>query len=143
MVKPTVSEQDLQHAIQKVGLSTFVSSLPEGLRQRIGPSGCRLSGGQRQRLAIARTILRRPSILILDEATSGLDAEGEALVLENLRRSPDSSTIILVSHRVATFSDFDRVLTLRAGRIVRDGRPVIAPHRENLSYPCAPADAIP
>jgi ABC-type bacteriocin/lantibiotic exporter with double-glycine peptidase domain len=143
LVKPGVTEQDLNDAIQMVGLSGFVSSLPQGLHQRIGPSGCQLSGGQRQRLALARMILQRPRILILDEATCGLDAEGEALVLKNLRRWLDSSTIIVVSHRLSTFSHLERILTLRAGRIVGDERPVIAPGSQNIFYPCTPADAVP
>src|SRR4029077_10780079 len=111
--------------IQTVGLSSFVSALPDGLRHRIGPSGCQLSGGQRQRLAIARTLLQRPRILILDEATSCLDPEGEALVLGNLRHCLQSSTIIGVSHRPSTFSTFERVLLLSAGRMVCDGSPDI------------------
>lgn len=125
LVKPTVTEQDLLGAIQTVGLSSFVSALPDGLRHRIGPSGCQLSGGQRQRLAIARTLLQGPRILILDEATSCLDPEGEALVLGNLRHCLQSSTIIGVSHRPSTFSTFERVLLLSAGRMVCDSSPDI------------------
>jgi len=125
LVKPTVTEQDLLSAFQTVGLSSFVSALPEGLRHRVGPGGCQLSGGQRQRLAIARTLLQRPRILILEEATSCLDPEGEALVLGNLRHCLQPSTIIGVSHRPSTFSTFERVLFLSAGRIVSDGSPDI------------------
>jgi ABC-type bacteriocin/lantibiotic exporter with double-glycine peptidase domain len=142
LVTPAVTEQDLNDAIQMVGLSGFVSSLPEGFHQRIGPRGCQLSGGQRQRLAIARTILRRPSLLILDEATSGLDADAERLVLNNLRHSLQSSTIIVVSHRSSTFSGLERVLTLRAGRIVGDGRPAINTDNHDVFCLCAPSGTV-
>jgi ABC-type bacteriocin/lantibiotic exporter with double-glycine peptidase domain len=122
MVKPTVTEQELYEAIQIAGLGALISSLPQGLQKRIGTSGCQLSGGQRQRLAIARAILQRPRVVILDEATSSLDMKGETMVLENLRTSLPSSSIIIVSHRSSSFNNLDRVLTLRAGRIVGDVR---------------------
>jgi ABC-type bacteriocin/lantibiotic exporter with double-glycine peptidase domain len=120
---PTATENKLQEVIQLVGLSSLVASLPGGLRQRVGPGGCQLSGGQRQRLAIARALLERPQVLILDEATSGLDPSGEALVLTNLRQHFHLSTIIVVSHRLSTLSRFERVIFLAAGRIVSDGDP--------------------
>ena len=123
MARPTVTESELQQAMQTVGLSSFLESLPDGLRQRVGPSGCQLSGGQRQRLAIARALLGRPQILILDEATSGLDPSGEALVLTNIRRDSRLSTIIVVSHRLSTLVTFERVIFLSAGRIASDGAP--------------------
>jgi len=108
-------------------MCTGCSILVIRLRSAGGPSSsdrarrCQLSGGQRQRLAIARTLLQRPRILILDEATSCLDLEGEALVLGNLRHCLQPSTIIGVS----TFSTLERVLFLSAGRIVSDGSPDI------------------
>jgi ABC-type bacteriocin/lantibiotic exporter with double-glycine peptidase domain len=122
LVRSISSHYDLEKAILAVGLSPFVATLPDGLRQRIGPGGCQLSGGQRQRLAIARAILQQPRVLILDEATSCLDAPGEAEVLENIQRHLRGSTLLVVSHRLSTFSAFRRVLILSAGRIVNDCR---------------------
>ena len=121
--QPAASDHELGEVIQSVGLSSFVEKLPDGLRQRIGPGGCQLSGGERQRLAIARALLQQPRVMILDEATSCLDPGAEELVLHNIRRKLSGSTLIVVSHRLTTFSTFARVLTLSSGRIVRDGGP--------------------
>jgi len=122
-VQPAASERELGEVIQSVGLSSFVATLPDGLRQRIGPGGCQLSGGERQRLAIARALLQQPRVLILDEATSCLDPRAEELVLHNIRRNLSASTLIVVSHRLTTFATFTRVLTLSSGRVIRDGGP--------------------
>jgi len=122
-VQQAATDHDLQEAIRNVGLSPFVATLPDGLRQRIGPGGCQLSGGERQRLAIARALLQQPRVLILDEATSCLDPSAEAFVLQNIRRDLKGSTLIVISHRLSTFSAFGRVLILAGGRIVNDGPP--------------------
>ncbi len=122
-VQPAATDHDLQEAIRNVGLSPFVATLRDGLRQRIGPGGCQLSGGERQRLAIARAVLQQPRVLILDEATSCLDPSAEAFVLQNIRRDLNGSTLIVISHRLSTFSTFGRVLILSGGRIVNDGPP--------------------
>ena len=120
-VNPSASEQQLDDAIQMVGLSASVRSLPGGIRQRIGPDACQLSGGERQRLALARVLLQGPRVLILDEATSCLDPGAERSILQELRRSLRFSTFIVISHRLSTFSTFERVILLSRGRIVRDG----------------------
>lgn len=120
-VRSAASEQEIEDAIRMVELSDLVGSLPNGLRQRIGPDGCQLSGGERQRLALARAILQQPRILILDEATSCLDPSAETSILHGLRRSLNLSTFIVISHRLSTFSTFGRVLLLARGRIVGDG----------------------
>ena len=120
-VRPAASEQELEEAMQMVGLSALVASLPGGLRQRIGPDGCQLSGGERQRLALARAYLQRPQVLILDEATSCLDPSAEMNILQHLRSSLNLSTLIVISHRLSTFSHFGRVLLLSHGRIASDG----------------------
>ena len=120
-VRPTASELELEEAMQIVGLTALVRSLPGALRQRIGPDGCQLSGGERQRLALARAVLQQPRVLILDEATSCLDGFAEARILQELRRSLGLSTFIVISHRLSTFSTFGRVLFLSRGRIVSDG----------------------
>lgn len=122
-VRPAATNHEIEEAIRSVGLSQFVTALPDGLRQRVGPGGCQLSGGQRQRLAIARAILQQPGILILDEATSCLDPASERAILENIRRSLAASTLIVISHRPSTFSTFDRLLVLSRGEIIEDGKP--------------------
>lgn len=120
-VRPAASDQELDEAIHLVGLSSFVASLPHGLRQRIGPDGCQLSGGERQRLALARSFLQKPRVLILDEATSCLDPSAEATILQRLRSTLSLSTFIVISHRLSIFSTFGRVLFLSHGRVASDG----------------------
>ncbi len=122
-VRPGASDRELHEAIQMAALVDVVGSRPDGLHQRIGPDGCQLSGGQRQRLAIARALLQKPHILILDEATSCLDPTSEALILRNLWDRLSASTLIVVSHRASTVSAFSRILVLSAGRIVADVGP--------------------
>ena len=120
-VRASASEQEIEDAIQMVGLSDLVGSLPDGLRQRIGPDGCQLSGGERQRLALARAILQQPRVLILDEATSCLDPSAEIIILEGLRIKLSTSTFVVVTHRGSTLSMFRRVLVLSRGWIMEDG----------------------
>ena len=122
-VKPTASTRELHDVIDSVGLSALVANLPNGLRQRTGPGSCQLSGGQRQRLALARAVLQKPRILILDEATCCLDAHSEKRILENIQHSLPAATLVLISHRFSTVARFERVLALRKGRIVADGKP--------------------
>ena len=131
-VRPAVADVDLQNAMNAVGLSALVSTLPDGIHQRIGPDACQLSGGQRQRLAIARALLQRPQILILDEATSCLDPSSEGFLLREIQRVLCSPTLIVVSHRLSTLATFERVLVLSKGRIVEDGHP------ESFTAPQAP-----
>jgi ABC-type bacteriocin/lantibiotic exporter with double-glycine peptidase domain len=119
-VRPTASEQELEETLQMVGLSSLISSLPAGLRERIGPDGCQLSGGERQRLALARAFLQRPRVVILDEATSCLDPAAERNILQLLRSNLHFSTFVVISHRLSTFSAFPRVLVVSRGRIAGD-----------------------
>ena len=123
LTKPNVSEDELLTATHQVGLEAFLAGLPHGLHQRVGPAGCQLSGGQGQRLAIARALLFKPSILILDEATCCLDARSELQILESIQACLNRSTIIVISHRAATLSAFRRLLILSAGQIIGDGEP--------------------
>jgi ABC-type bacteriocin/lantibiotic exporter with double-glycine peptidase domain len=120
-VGPSLSERELEEAMRMVGLSALVASLPDGLRQRIGPDGCQFSGGERQRLALARAYLQKPRVLILDEATSCLDPLAEETILQRLRSTLTLSTFIVISHRLSTFSTFGRVLLLSHGRVASDG----------------------
>jgi ABC-type bacteriocin/lantibiotic exporter with double-glycine peptidase domain len=138
-VRPTASDHELQEMIARVGLSEWIASLTDGMGQAIGPGGCQLSGGQRQRLAIARALLERPRILILDEATSCLDSMSEDAVLCNVQRHLPNSTLIVISHRLSTIVQFGRVLVLSEGRIVFDG----SPERYNFSAPAVPIFPLP
>lgn len=132
--RPSASDGELQEALHGAGLSLFLNDLEGGLREEIGRDGCQLSGGQRQRLAIARAVLQRPQILILDEATSCLDPVSEQLVLGNLRRSLPAATMIVITHRLSTVAALPRVLVLSAGRIVEDGNPTsLANHSHAFS----------
>ena len=140
LVRPSATEHDLDEAIGNVGLSSFVATLPDCLRQRIGPGGCQLSGGQRQRLALARGLLQRPQVLILDEATSCLDAPGEAAVVENIQRHLPASTLVVVSHRPSTFAQFERVLILSGGRIINDCHPDVFMRQQSAYATLAVSD---
>ena len=119
-VRTAVADDELQEVIHCAGLAGFVAALPAGLDQRIGPGGCQLSDGQRQRLAIARALLQRPKVLILDEATACLDPASEILVLENMRRHLGALTLIAITHRLSTVATFGRILILSGGHVVED-----------------------
>src|SRR5437764_884499 len=101
----------------------FVEALPEGLATMVGERGVKLSGGQRQRIAIARAFLKDAPILLLDEATAALDSESEEAIREALGRLMRGRTVIAIAHRLATLRNFDRVVVLKAGKIVEDGPP--------------------
>ena len=124
-VKPTVSDEELQEAARNAGLCDVIRNLPQGYDQTIGPAACQLSGGERQRLAIARALLQRPQILILDEATSCLDPYSEDLIMRNVVSFLRESTVLVVSHRHSTLSFFDRTIFMSAGQIVSDRRSVL------------------
>jgi ABC-type multidrug transport system fused ATPase/permease subunit len=119
-VRPGASGQEVGEALRLTDLAGVVTALPGGIQQRIGPDGCQLSGGQRQRLAIARALLQRPQILILDEATSCLDPGSEEMILGNIFSSLAASTILVVSHRRSTLSFFERTIFMSHGEIVHD-----------------------
>ncbi|MEX2592734.1 MAG: ABC transporter transmembrane domain-containing protein [Anditalea sp.] len=120
--KPGASEGEITQAAKKANAWQFISKFPEGLDTLVGERGIKLSGGQRQRIAIARAILKDPSILILDEATSSLDAESESLVQEALDELMKGRTTIVIAHRLATIRKVDRIYVLRDGEIVEEGR---------------------
>jgi ATP-binding cassette subfamily B protein len=101
----------------------FVETLPEGLDTMVGDRGIKLSGGQRQRIAIARAFLKDAPILLLDEATASLDSESEEAIRDALSRLMRGRTVIAIAHRLATLRHFDRVVMLKAGRIIEDGSP--------------------
>jgi ATP-binding cassette subfamily B protein len=101
----------------------FVETLPEGLDTMVGDRGVKLSGGQRQRIAIARAFLKDAPIVLLDEATASLDSESEEAIREALSRLMRGRTVIAIAHRLATLRNFDRVVVLKAGKIIEDGPP--------------------
>nr|MBI1228589.1 ATP-binding cassette domain-containing protein [Cytophagales bacterium] len=119
--KQDATEGEIVAAAQKANAWQFIEKFPEGLNTLVGERGVKLSGGQRQRIAIARAILKNPSILILDEATSSLDAESEALVQEALDELMKDRTTIVIAHRLATIRKVDRILMIKDGKIVEEG----------------------
>jgi ABC transporter fused permease/ATP-binding protein len=119
--KPTATDEEIILAAKKANAWQFISQFPEGLDTLVGERGIKLSGGQRQRVAIARAILKDPAILILDEATSSLDAESEALVQEALNELMKGRTTLIIAHRLATIRKVDRIYVLTEGKIVEQG----------------------
>jgi ATP-binding cassette, subfamily B, bacterial len=120
--KPGASDAEIREAARKANALDFILSFPEGLQTIVGERGVKLSGGQRQRIAIARAILKDPAILILDEATSSLDAESEKLVQEALDELMKGRTTIIIAHRLATIRKVDMIYVLSEGRIIESGR---------------------
>ncbi len=117
----SATEEELIEATKKANAWEYISKFPQGLDTIIGDRGIKLSGGQRQRLAIARAILRNPRYLILDEATSSLDAESEQLVQQALNVLMEGRTSIIIAHRLSTIRNVDRIYVLEDGLIVEEG----------------------
>jgi ABC-type multidrug transport system fused ATPase/permease subunit len=116
-----IDEAAIREALKSAQLEDFVASLPEGLDTVVGERGVRLSGGQRQRIGIARALYHRPSVLVLDEATSSLDTETEHGVMQAVQALQGDKTVIIVAHRLSTVEYCDRLYRLDAGRIVDEG----------------------
>src|SRR5262249_25126547 len=119
--RPGAPLEEVMEAARAAGLADFIAGLPQRYETVIGERGATLSGGQRQRLAIARALLRRPEILIFDEATSHLDTATERAIQENLKKALAGKTVVLVAHRLSTIKDADRIYVLHQGRIVEAG----------------------
>lgn len=126
--KPDATEDEIIQAAKKANAWQFITQFPEGLETLVGERGVKLSGGQRQRVAIARAILKDPAILILDEATSSLDAESESLVQQALDELMKGRTTLIIAHRLATIRKVDRIYALSEGKIVEQGS-----HKELLA----------
>jgi ATP-binding cassette subfamily C protein CydCD len=121
LARPDASAEELARALERAALTGFVASLPQGLATRVGERGVQLSGGQRQRIAIARAFLKDAPVLVLDEATSHLDAISEAQVRAALDELMQGRTTLVIAHRLATIRSADSILVLDAGRVVEQG----------------------
>ena len=119
--RPNATEDELQNAVKAAYVDEFTNRFDDGLETLIGERGVKLSGGQRQRLAIARAILANPKIIILDEATSNLDTESEALIQKSLNELVKDRTTIVIAHRLSTIRKADQILVIEAGKIVERG----------------------
>ena len=118
---PSATRAEIETAVEQAHLVEFIEQLPEGLETRIGEKGLRLSGGQRQQVAIARAILKNPSLLILDEATSALDSASEECVRQALQNLMRERTTLIIAHRLATIREVDRIYVLKEGRLIEAG----------------------
>jgi len=121
VAKPDATELELSEAVKLSALSEVVESMPDGLETIVGERGASLSGGQRQRVAIARAFLKDAPFLILDEATSHLDALSEHTVHKALNLLKTNRTTIIIAHRLSTIRDADRIIVINEGRIVETG----------------------
>jgi ATP-binding cassette subfamily B protein len=119
--QPDATDDELEEAARAAQIHGLISSLPDGYDTVVGERGHRFSGGEQQRLAIARTILRNPPVLVLDEATSALDSETEHLVQTALERLSEGRTTIAIAHRLSTVRDADQIVVLDSGRITERG----------------------
>jgi ATP-binding cassette, subfamily B, bacterial len=119
--KPEASDEEIEEAARAARIHDLIASLPEGYDTIVGERGYRFSGGEKQRMAIARTILRNPPVLVLDEATSALDTQTERAVQEALDLLAEDRTTIAIAHRLSTIRDADQIIVLERGRIVERG----------------------
>jgi len=119
--KPDATQEELGAACRAANIGDLIASLPDGFETMVGERGYRLSGGEKQRVAIARVILKDPSILILDEATSHLDSHSEALIQEALERVMEGRTSLVIAHRLSTILAADVILVLDQGRLIESG----------------------
>lgn len=119
--RPDAGEDDLRAAAQAANAEEFILSFPDGYETLVGERGVRLSGGQKQRIAIARALLKDAPVLVLDEATSAVDADTEHLIREALSRLTAGRTVLLIAHRLSTITAADRIVVLHEGRVVETG----------------------
>ena len=118
---PTASDEQVEEAIRLAHLQGFIDDLPEGRNTQVGERGLKLSGGEKQRVAIARTILKRPPILVFDEATSSLDSKSEQAILNAISDISQNHTSLVIAHRLSTIVDADKIVVLHKGRLVEQG----------------------
>jgi ATP-binding cassette subfamily B protein len=119
--RPGAARAEIERAARLAHLDGFISRLPDGYETRVGERGLKVSGGEKQRIAIARTILKNPPILVFDEATSSLDSVAEQAILQALREIAEQRTTLVIAHRLSTIIDADDILVLEHGRVVEQG----------------------
>ena len=119
--KPDATDDEVEEAARAAQIHELIASLPDGYETVVGERGYRFSGGEKQRMAIARTVLRNPPILVLDEATSALDTQTERLVQEALERLSEGRTTIAIAHRLSTVRDAEQIVVLDGGRVAETG----------------------
>ncbi len=127
--RPDASMDEIRQAAAMAHIDEFIDSLPQGYETVVGERGLKLSGGEKQRVAIARAILKRPRIMVFDEATSSLDSATEQAIQETLKDVAQNHTTLVVAHRLSTVVDADRILVMEEGRIVEQGK-----HQELLEH---------
>ncbi|KAJ7542537.1 hypothetical protein O6H91_10G110600 [Diphasiastrum complanatum] len=132
--KPAATESEITQAAKAANAHSFISALPTGYQTEVGERGIQLSGGQKQRIAIARAILKDPSILLLDEATSALDAQSEKIVQDALERLMKRRTTVLVAHRLSTVRNANIIAVLKDGQIIEQGSHEELIGRANSAY---------
>ena len=118
---PEASEEQIIQAARTAHIHDFIISLPEGYEATVGERGLKLSGGEKQRIAIARTVLKNPAILIFDEATSALDSKSEQAILKEFKAVAENRTTLVIAHRLSTIIDADQILVMDQGRIIERG----------------------
>jgi ATP-binding cassette, subfamily B, bacterial len=121
LARPAATGEELWDVLHRARLADLVASLPDGLDTVVGERGYRLSGGERQRLTIARLLLARPRVVILDEATAHLDSTSEAAVQAALTEALDGRTAVVIAHRLSTVRAADQILVIEEGRVVERG----------------------
>jgi ATP-binding cassette, subfamily B, heavy metal transporter len=120
--RPGASEAEVVEAARLARLDALILSLPEGFQTKVGERGLKLSGGEKQRVAIARTILKAPRILVFDEATSALDTQTERAIQASLKEVQAHRTTLIIAHRLSTIVDADEIVVLDEGRVAERGR---------------------
>jgi ATP-binding cassette subfamily B protein len=126
--------REIEHAARLANAHDFIARQPKGYATLVGERGVKLSGGERQRIALARAFLADAPILILDEATSSLDSESEALIQEAMERLMAGRTAIVIAHRLSTVRMLDRILVFEQGSVVEEGRHEALVRRPNGVY---------
>jgi ATP-binding cassette subfamily B protein len=119
--RPDATDEEIEHAARAAQVHELIAALPDGYDTLVGERGYRFSGGEKQRIAIARTILRNPPVLVLDEATSSLDTQTEYAVQAELERLAEGRTTITIAHRLSTIRDADQIIVLDHGRVAERG----------------------
>ena len=119
--RPDATEEEMMEAARKASIDEFIESLPNGYDTHVGEHGVKLSGGQKQRISIARIFLKNPPILILDEATSALDNVTERQIQRSLEKLSEGRTTLVISHRLSTIRNADRIIVIEDGRVEEMG----------------------